>query len=152
MNHPEFDDIRPYRDEEIPAAMQRIASSEFFPLLATYIFPEEELEAVRRKVASIKTIREFQEQVMAVVNEQVIARSITSFTWEGIERLDPSERYLSFRTTATSCSTPRCCSTCSSSTATRPRRSLSGPISCPRSWSSTSARRTRCSASSAAAT
>ena len=80
MNHPEFDDIRPYRDEEIPAAMQRIASSEFFPLLATYIFPEEELEAVRRKVASIKTIREFQEQVMAVVNEQVIARSITSFT------------------------------------------------------------------------
>ena len=94
MNHPEFDDIRPYRDEEIPAAMQRIASSEFFPLLATYIFPEEELEAVRRKVASIKTIREFQEQVMAVVNEQVIARSITSFTWEGIERLDPSERYL----------------------------------------------------------
>jgi hypothetical protein len=35
-----FDDIRPYYDEEIPAAMQRIASSTSFPLLASYVFPE----------------------------------------------------------------------------------------------------------------
>lgn len=90
----QFDDIRPYRDEEIPAAMKRIAASEFFPLLATYVFPEEELEAVRDRVARIRTTYEFQEQVMKRVNEQVIERSISSFTWEGLERLDPAQRYL----------------------------------------------------------
>ena len=37
----DFDDIRPYRDEEIPAAMQRIATSDAFPLLASWIFPEQ---------------------------------------------------------------------------------------------------------------
>ena len=30
-----FDDIRPYYEEEIPAAMQRIADSGSFPLLAS---------------------------------------------------------------------------------------------------------------------
>lgn len=94
MKKSKFDDIRPYYDEEIPAAMQRIATSEFFPLLATYIFPNEELESVRMKVLDIKTIREFQSEVMKPVNEQVIARSITTFTHEGLERLDPEQRYL----------------------------------------------------------
>ena len=94
MTESQFDDIRPYRDEEIPAAMKRIAASEFFPLLATYVFPEEELEAVRDRVARIRTTYEFQEQVMKRVNEQVIERSISSFTWEGLDRLDPAQRYL----------------------------------------------------------
>ena len=34
-----FDDIRPYYEEEIPAAMQRIADSGSFPLLASYVYP-----------------------------------------------------------------------------------------------------------------
>lgn len=89
-----FDDIRPYRNEEIPAAMQRIAASEFFPSLATYIFPDEKLESVRDRVMSIRTIREFQSEVMKPVNEQIIARSISSLTCEGLERLDPLQRYL----------------------------------------------------------
>ena len=90
MKESPFDDIRPYYDEEIPAAMQRIAASEFFPLLATYVFPDEELESVRERVRRIRTIREFQGEVMKPVNEQVIARSITSFTHEGLGHLDPS--------------------------------------------------------------
>ena len=94
MKETRFDDIRPYCDEEIPAAMHRIAASEFFPLLATYIFPGEEIESVRGMVSGIRTTREFQERVMKAVNEQVIARSITSFTYEGLEHLDRERRYL----------------------------------------------------------
>ena len=30
----DFDDIRPYYEEEIPAAMQRLTDSDAFPLLA----------------------------------------------------------------------------------------------------------------------
>lgn len=33
----QFDDIRPYNDNEIPAAMQRISNSASFPLLASYV-------------------------------------------------------------------------------------------------------------------
>ena len=34
-----FDDIRPYRDDEIHAAMQRIVSDRLFPKLASYVYP-----------------------------------------------------------------------------------------------------------------
>ncbi|MGN0281663.1 MAG: 1-acyl-sn-glycerol-3-phosphate acyltransferase [Prevotella sp.] len=89
-----YDDIRPYYDEEIPAAMRRIAESEFFPLLSSYVYPNVALEEVRAKLCSFTNIRDFQLEVMRCVNEQVIRRSITEFTSCGIERLDPSRRYL----------------------------------------------------------
>jgi len=90
----EFDDIRPYYEEEIPAAMQRIADSDSFPLLASYVYPKENIEKVREQIRSYRTIRDFQLEVMRCVNEQVITRSTTSFTYNGIERLSPSKKYL----------------------------------------------------------
>ncbi len=94
MQYPRFEDIRPYTDREIPAAMQRIAQSELFPLIATYVFPESDIDAARRHVGSISTIDQFQHEVMAKVNEQVIRRSMTGFTYSGLDRLDPEKRYL----------------------------------------------------------
>lgn len=89
-----FDDIRPYKEEEIPAAMQRIADSDVFPLLAQFVYPTETLEAVRQRMRSFRTVREFQHDTMRRVNEQVIARSITEFTVSGLERLSPDKHYL----------------------------------------------------------
>ncbi len=94
MNDKEFDDIRPYTDDEIPAAMQRIANSGTFPLLASYVYPDENIDEVRRKIMSYKDIRSFQTETMRIVNEQVIARSIEEFTCSGIEHLSPERRYL----------------------------------------------------------
>lgn len=89
-----FDDIRPYYDSEIPAAMQRIADSEHFPLLAQYVYPGQDLDHVKALLRQFTTIRDFQLEVMRCVNEQAIARSTTSFTYAGLDRLDPQERYL----------------------------------------------------------
>ncbi len=89
-----FDDIRPYYDEEIPAAMKRIAHSDVFPLLASFVYPDEPLESVRKRVEAFQTTREFQHDTMYKVNEQVILRSTNGFTCTGIERLSPNESYL----------------------------------------------------------
>lgn len=89
-----FDDIRPYYEEEISAAMQRIANSSSFPLLASYIYPHEDIEKVREQIQQYHSIRDFQHEVMRCVNEQVIARSITDFTYSGIEKLDSGKKYL----------------------------------------------------------
>lgn len=94
MMESKFDDIRPYYDDEIPSAMKRIANSDVFPLLASFVYPEEPIESVKERVASFKTIREFQLETMYKANEQIIARSITEFTCSGIERLDPHQSYL----------------------------------------------------------
>ena len=93
-NPSQFDDIRPYYDSEIPAAMKRIVDSDFFGLLCTYVYPRHNSEDVRQMMCSFKTIRDFQLEVMRCVNEQVIARSITDFTYSGVEQLDPKKKYL----------------------------------------------------------
>ena len=90
----EFDDIRPYNEDEIPAAMQRIAHSEAFPLIASFVYPDEPLEQVREKIASFKTVHDFQLDTMFRVNEQVIKRSITDFSCAGIENLDKQKNYI----------------------------------------------------------
>lgn len=89
-----FDDIRPYRDEEIPAAMQRIAANRSFPLVAQFVYPELTVEEAARQVRGYKTIYDFQLGAMVPMNRQVIEGTITEFSLGGAEKLDPSKRYL----------------------------------------------------------
>ena len=94
MSNNQFDDIRPYEDSEIPAAMQRIVDSDFFGLLCTYVYPGYNPADIKKMMLSFRTIRDFQLEVMRCVNEQVIARSTTAFTYSGVEQLDPQKQYL----------------------------------------------------------
>lgn len=89
-----FEDMRPYHDGEVHAAMNRIADSELFPLISSYVFPGRNIEEVRRQVREIKTTAQFQKEVMSVVQEQIIKRSISRFSFGGLELLDPAKRYL----------------------------------------------------------
>ena len=94
MKESQFDDIRPYNAEEFPEAMQRIANSSSFPILASFVYPGEPLEEVRQRIANYKNVYEFQSQTMFRVNERVIEESISEFTCSGIERLRPDKQYL----------------------------------------------------------
>ncbi len=94
LKNSKFDDIRPYYEDEIPAAMQRIVDSDVFPLLASYVYPSETLEATRERIRSFKSVREFQHDAMRRVNEQIIARSISEFSVSGLERLNSDKNYL----------------------------------------------------------
>ncbi len=94
MDDTRFDDIRPYNEGEFLEAMQRIVNSDVFPLLASFVYPEETVEAVRKRVAGFTTIRQFQHDAMVRVNEQVIKRSMTAFSCSGLEHLNPQRRYL----------------------------------------------------------
>jgi len=89
-----FDDIRPYYPSEIPDAMQRIAASEHFGMLSHYIFPDKDVEDVRNRVRSFRTTEEFQKEIMYHANQQFLLRSITEFSFDGIDQLNPETNYL----------------------------------------------------------
>lgn len=89
-----FDDIRPYNAEEFPAAMQRIAQNPSFPILAAYVYPDEPLDEVKRRIAGYRTVTEFQKETMSMVNRRVIDNSITQFSCDGLENLSPERHYL----------------------------------------------------------
>lgn len=90
----DFDDIRPYTEEEIAPAMKRIADSSTFPLLSSYVYPDRDVNEIRKMVSEIKTIAGFQYEVMKAMNEQVIARSVNEFSYSGVENITPNKKYL----------------------------------------------------------
>lgn len=94
MTQPNFDDIRPYYEEEIPAAMHRIAESKSFPILSSYVYPDKPIDEVRKRIAGYETIEDFQRETMALVNERVIENSTTDYSCSGLDRLSPDKAYL----------------------------------------------------------
>ena len=89
-----FDDIRPYYDSEIPSAMERIVSDVMFPIVAAYVMPGIPLEAAKRKVLSIRTARQLQEDIMAGVIAEILKKSSDGMTYEGLEYIKPDKAYL----------------------------------------------------------
>lgn len=89
-----FDDIRPYYNDEIPAAMQRITEATSFPLLASYVFPDRNIDDVRREMLQYKTIRDFQLGIMYWANKQILKTSSTDFTYSGLEYISHDKNYL----------------------------------------------------------
>lgn len=89
-----FDDIRPYEEHEIPAAMQRIAASPMFESLCSFVFPGQSVEEKRQMVASLQSVEDFQVSCMKPFNHEVIRRSIKEFTFDGLSRIQKGRPYL----------------------------------------------------------
>ena len=89
-----FDDIRPYCDAEIPAAMQRIVADKYFPLVCEYLFPGRPVQEIAAALGSCRTVKEFQERFMYDAIYAVVHKTTQGLTVEGMERLDPAKDYL----------------------------------------------------------
>ena len=87
---PEFDDIRPYYDSEIPAAMERMASDPILTPALRFVDPQLDVDAFRGKLRNIKTTDQFQREVMVPLCSAIVAKTMTSFTSSGVERIDPA--------------------------------------------------------------
>lgn len=60
MNTTEFDEIRPYHDEELPQIFDELLSDPAFRQVAASVFPEIPFELLEQQMRSSKTKREFQ--------------------------------------------------------------------------------------------
>ena len=89
-----FDDIRPYVDAEIPAAMQRIVADKYFPLVCDYLFPGRPVQGLAALLGSCRTVTDFQVKVMHDAIMAIADKTTSGLTVEGMERLDPTKEYL----------------------------------------------------------
>jgi hypothetical protein len=89
-----FDDIRPYYESEISTAMQRIADDHLFPMLSSYVYPQRPVDEVRNELRHVSTVEEFQTKMMKSFNEQVIERSISDYSYDGLQFIDKNKSYL----------------------------------------------------------
>lgn len=100
-----FKDIRPYRDDEVEGAIQRlIHDDEFVGAIAKYRFSTLSgiggpvIKALIRLYLSwrwrkLKSVRHIQLEVASYM-EKMIARTTSGVTYSGLEHLDPSQGYV----------------------------------------------------------
>lgn len=89
-----FDDIRPYSDSELPAALQRIADWNLFPQAIRFIYPNADIREERDKLLAIKSIHQFQSTLMNDAIRRIIATTTASFTHSGLKHLRRGVPYL----------------------------------------------------------
>ena len=87
-----FDDIRPYYPEEIPAATQRLANSEAIPAIAQFLGVSPEM--LRERIRGIKTVSEFQLGLLRDVIETLLKKTTTGLEWSGMENIREKKPYL----------------------------------------------------------
>lgn len=90
----EFDDIRPYYDDEVNAALRRVAENISFPLLASFTYPGIPLDKVKKQFCSYQTTAEFQDNAMSTAIHRIIEESISEFTCDGLNKLSRDKHYL----------------------------------------------------------
>jgi len=75
MTEYNFDDIRPYHDDEVPAAVQRIVSSKRVGNLISAFMSEHQVEAILSLLPQVKTVDEFQHNIIKNIVDGVMARA-----------------------------------------------------------------------------
>ncbi|HNU77080.1 MAG TPA: 1-acyl-sn-glycerol-3-phosphate acyltransferase, partial [Prolixibacteraceae bacterium] len=91
----EYDDIRPYNDEEIPEKIKNLLEDQVFSEVLKFIFPDEQKEAHFRELLSkVKTIEQLQHTFVYRFVEDVIRSSTDGLMTSGVETLDKHQAYL----------------------------------------------------------
>ena len=140
-----FDDIRPYTDAEIPAAMQRIVAYPEFRAVCGYLFPDRPFDEVAAVVASSRTVEEFQGRFMVPVVEALMDKTTDGVTVEGMEKLVPGPAYLFVSNHRDIVMDAAFLQVLLLRAGLRTSRLLSGRTSCRAAWWWISASPTRCS-------
>jgi len=89
-----YGDIRPYNDDEIPAALERIVNDPFFVPAVNFAFPDADMERIREVVRTCKTVEQMQERIMISIIKRIIDATIVSFTSSGVEDVVRGKGYL----------------------------------------------------------
>ncbi len=91
-----FDDIRPYRNEEFPDVIARLLDDpQFEQAVLNNLFKEpEELQQLKVAMRTMKTIEVFQDQIIVPLIRRILASSSTGLNMNKLENLDKNQRYL----------------------------------------------------------
>ena len=89
-----FDDIRPYLDEEIPAAINRIAQWNLISQILRFIYPQEKTEDTMERLCNVKSVKELQTTFMYDAICRIVKTTSEGFTCSGFDYIHRDRPYL----------------------------------------------------------
>ena len=94
MTLEQFEDIRSYTDEEIPAAMDYFIHDETSLSLARLVLPDKSDDEIKDLLISIKTTDEFQRIMMTRFVKLITSTTMKGVDTQGFNTLDKNKAYL----------------------------------------------------------
>jgi len=90
-----FDDIRPYNDDEAPLMIKQLIKDRVFDEVLTYLFKyRPKVEMVKIQLRMIKTIKQLQGTFVYDLLQRIIDKTSDGLTCSGIDNLDKRKPYL----------------------------------------------------------
>ena len=82
-----LENIQPYNDEEVVAALHKVARHPALPVISKYVFPEFPVGTLKQMLMDIKGVDDFQYTVVAKAVSVLVGRSSSGFTYDGVENI-----------------------------------------------------------------
>ncbi len=89
-----FDEIRPYRDEEVNAVLMHLVEDSSFKKLASLFYPELPLAEIKKIFSEIHSLHDFQAKITYSVLKKILGNSSSGITHEGFDKLQKAKAYL----------------------------------------------------------
>jgi hypothetical protein len=94
FNEHDFEDIRPYYDEEINAALRRMTATPEFSKVVEFLFPDKDKNQIIEKLTHLYSAVDFQVQFMHPLVYSILNKTSKGLTVSGFENLNPGTPYL----------------------------------------------------------
>jgi len=89
-----FEDIRPYRDEEVSEKVRQLLKAEQFREIIQKIYPELPFDKFEAKLLSIQNISQFQKEIIVPILDKLLKNSSEGLDFRGIENIEKGKAYL----------------------------------------------------------
>jgi hypothetical protein len=91
IKNPDFDDIRPYYDDEVPAVISRLLEDPEFKRVIKYIFPDKTWEEFKSRMQSFKSRYDFQHLLVREEIYKFVEKVSASIECTGFENIEKGE-------------------------------------------------------------
>ena len=96
MDIHDFEDIRPFRDDEVEAAIQRILEEPLLYDVMDFIYPSLSRVDILEMMSEIKTVKQFQEEISGPCFKEVAQKTTSGLTFTNMNELEKDNFYLKF--------------------------------------------------------
>jgi len=90
----QFEDIRSFTPEEIPAAMQLLADDALIEKIIRLVFGEDQTDEAKNILCNIKSTSEFQKRIMTQCKKWIVENSMERIDIQGFETIKNGKAYL----------------------------------------------------------
>lgn len=85
----DFEDIRPYNEEDAQQAIQRVVKQHEFHSIVSFVFGEDKVKEITNRAAGSKSISEFQRNFMRPLVWEIVKNTTKNLSVSGFKELKP---------------------------------------------------------------